>query len=62
MYVYICNEVDRARVYYAKWNKSVRDRQIPYDFTQWNLGNKTDEHRGMEWKIKWDKNREGGKL
>ena len=34
-------------MYYAKQNKSVRERQIPYDFThKWNAGNKTDEHRG----------------
>ena len=27
-------------------NKSVRERQIPYDFTPiWNLRNKPDEHR-----------------
>ena len=26
------------------WNKSIRDRQIPYDFTHmWNLRNKTNE-------------------
>ena len=35
--------------YYAKWNKSVRERQIPYDFSHmWNLGNKTNEHRGKK--------------
>ena len=34
-------------MYYAKRNKSIRQRQIPYDFTHmWNLRNKTDEHRG----------------
>ena len=28
-------------------NKSVRKRQIPYDFAHmWNLRNKTDEHMG----------------
>ena len=27
--------------HYAKWNKPVRERQIPYDFTyMWNLMNK----------------------
>ena len=25
----ICNDVDGARDYYAKWNKSVKERQIP---------------------------------
>ena len=30
--------------YYAKWNKSDRERQIPYDFTyMWNLKNKISE-------------------
>ena len=31
---------------YAKKNKSVRERQIPYDFThRWNLSNTTNEQR-----------------
>ena len=48
--------MDRAREYYAKRNKLVRERQIPYDFFhRWNLRNKTDEHRGKK------KKREGGK-
>ena len=35
-----------ARMYYAKCNKSVRERQIPYDFTHmWNLRNNTDKQR-----------------
>ena len=39
--------MDGVRVYYAKQNKSVRERQISSDFTHiWNLRNKTDEHRG----------------
>jgi len=38
----ICNNMDRSREYNTKWNKSVRRRQIPYDFTHtWNLRNKT---------------------
>jgi len=42
----ICKDVDRTRVYYAKWNKSVREKQTPYDFTHmWNLRNKTNEQR-----------------
>ena len=28
----IWNDVDGARMYYAKWNKLIRERQIPYDF------------------------------
>ena len=43
-----------------KQNKSVRKRQISYDFSRkWNLRNKMDEHG--EGEEKWDKNREGGK-
>ena len=39
--------MDGAGVYYAKCNKLVRERKIPYDFTHLcNLRNKTDEHRG----------------
>jgi len=37
----ICNDVDGTRGYYAKRKKSVRKRQIPYDFTHvWNLRNR----------------------
>ena len=36
--------MDAARDYYAKWNKSDRERNIPYDFTyMWNLKKKTDK-------------------
>ena len=45
--------MDGTRVYYAKRNKSVRERRRSYDFTHmWNLRNKTDKHRGKEGKIK----------
>ena len=41
-------------MYYAEWSKSVRERQISYDFTHtWNLRNKTDEHGGREGKIRY---------
>ena len=34
-------DMNEARAYYVKWNKSVRKRQIPHDFTHiWNLRNK----------------------
>ena len=34
----IYNEMDEARGYYAKLNKSYTERQIPYDFIcMWNL-------------------------
>ena len=39
--------MDGARVHFTKQNKSVRERQIAYDFTHvWNLRNKIDEHMG----------------
>ena len=39
--------MDGARRYYAKQNKSIRERQIPYDFINMrNLRNKTDKHMG----------------
>ena len=39
--------MDGARGCHAKRNKSVREREIPCDFTHvWSLRNKTDEHRG----------------
>ena len=42
----MCSDVDGAREYNAKQNKSVRERQIPYDFTHlWNLRNKTNKQR-----------------
>ena len=35
------NSMDGPGEYYAKWNKSVRERQTPHDFTHmWNLMNK----------------------
>ena len=39
-YLAICTNIVQPREYNAKWNKSVRERQIPYDFIHmWNLGN-----------------------
>ena len=40
----ICDNMDGPRVYYSKWDKSGRERQILYDFIEmWNLKNKTNE-------------------
>ena len=40
----ICNNMDGPRGYYAKWDKSDRERQRLYDFTYtWNLKSKTNE-------------------
>jgi len=37
----ICENMDGPRGYYAKWNKSDREGQIPHDFTNiWNLKTK----------------------
>ena len=34
-------------MYYSKGSKSIRERQIPYDFTHiWNLRNETHEYMG----------------
>ena len=33
----ICDNMDGARVYYAKPNESAREIEISYDFTMWNL-------------------------
>ena len=45
--------MDGTREYYAKQNKSFRERQIQYDFTHmWNIRNKTDAYRRKEGKIK----------
>ena len=51
--------MDGASVYYAKPNKSVRERQMPYDFTPMcNLRYKVYEYRGRG---RNEKEREGGK-
>ena len=43
--------MDEPGGYYAKWNKSDRERQIPYDFTYWwNLKNKTNKQNKTKWK------------
>ena len=35
--------MDGPGEHYAKWNKPVRERQMPYDFTHmWNLMEKTE--------------------
>ena len=34
----ICSNMDETRDSHTKWNKSDRERQIPYDITyMWNL-------------------------
>ena len=43
--------MDGTRVYYAKRNWSVRERQITYDFSCVKFKIQTDEHQGREAKI-----------
>ena len=39
-----CLSVDEPGEHYAKWNKPVRERQVPYGFTySWNLMNKINK-------------------
>ena len=36
----LCDSVDGPGEHYAKWNKPVKEKQIPYDFTHmWKLIN-----------------------
>ena len=54
--------MDGTRGYYAKRNKSIRERRLPYDLTDMrNLRNKAEDHRGREEKMKQDETREGDK-
>ena len=47
----ICGNMDGPRDYHTKWNKSERERQIPYDVTyMWNLKYDTNE-------LLWNRNR-----
>ena len=47
-----CDNMDRPWGYYVKWNKSDRERQMPYDFSHmWNIKNK-------QTKNKWTKQNE----
>ena len=58
----IYNDVDGTTGYYAKRNKSVRERQLSHDLTDmWNLRNKTEDHREEREKMKQDETREGDK-
>ena len=51
-----CANVDGTGGYYAKWSKSVRERQISCVFTHvWNLKNLTEDHRGREGKISYSR-------
>ena len=43
----LCIDMDRARKYYAKQNKSEKEKYHMISL-MWNLGNKRDEHGGRE--------------
>lgn len=45
----------------SKISQSEKDNYMIFFTCMWNLGNKTEEHRGREEKIKQDKIREGNK-
>ena len=59
----ICDNMDGSWGYYAKWNKSDRERQILYDLTyMWKLKNSTYKNkldwwlpgtRGTWWRNAW---------
>ena len=50
----LCHSMDGPRVYYAKWNKANRERQMLYDFNyMWNL--KKNETNIQENLKKWNK-------
>ena len=54
----LCNSIDRSGEHYAKWNKPVRERKIPYDFTHmWNLMNKLNQQgkwgQTHRWRAGW---------
>ena len=55
-----CSNVDGTVECYAKWNKSYRERQIPYVFSlMWILRNLTEDHgRGKGEKKKLQRGRE----
>ena len=43
----LCDSIDGPGEHSAKWNKPVRERQIPYHFTyMWNLMNWNNEENG----------------
>ena len=64
-----CDNMDEPTGHYAKWNKSVRERQILYDFTyMWNLKkqnkwiNITKQKQSCRYKEETGGSRRGGGL
>ena len=47
--VILCNSMDGPGEHYAKWNKKVGERQVPYDFTHmWTQINWTNRKMGTD--------------
>ena len=38
----LCDNMDGPGEHYAKWNKPIRERQIPYDFTHVESNEQTE--------------------
>ena len=50
----LCNSMDGPGEHYAEWNKPVRERQIPYDFSHmWNLVNKLNYQAKQRQTHRW---------
>ena len=51
----ICRNMGGPRDYHTKWNKSERERQIPYDITyMWNLKYDTNNANELIYKTETD--------
>ena len=55
-----CNNMDGPREYYAKWNKSDRERQIQYDFTYMGNLKKQDKWTNIRNRVIDTENKIGG--
>ena len=56
----ICCSMDWLTGYYTQWNKSDKERQIPYDFTyMWSLKNKKNEQTKWKQTHKYRKQTDG---
>ena len=51
----LCDSMDGPGEHYAKWNKPVRERQTPYDFTHmWSLMKKLNNKENWDRRIDED--------
>ena len=65
----ICDNMDKSRGHYAKWNKSGRERQVYYFAYLWNLKIKNEQTKqkrnrliDTEKKLVVNRGEEGGRL